>query len=257
MEKIVISGIPIHLFTVESLHNTIKHTIEGKRKNVFLHANARLIELASTKGPWLVEFFNRRTNYVMCDGAGVQLAAKLTKQTVPLKIPYNTWFWEFMEFVVAHKYSIYFLGAAPETITKAVENVRKFKSSINIAGYHHGYFNKEINSSENRHIIETISVLKPNILLVGFGMPIQEKWVKENYDSLHCHAIFTCGGAFDFISGKNRVAPYFFRKFYLEWVFRFFLEPARLFSRVTSSNLTFLKLALMLRRAQRKGSKGN
>jgi N-acetylglucosaminyldiphosphoundecaprenol N-acetyl-beta-D-mannosaminyltransferase len=254
MEKINIGNIPIHLFTVDSLHETIAESIQGKNKILFLHANAHLIELANTTNNWLVDFFSQESTYVMCDGAGIQLAAKLTNQPVPLKIPYNTWIWEFLKFIASRNFSIYFLGADKTTLQKAVEKMKKFEPALKIAGYHNGYFNKNFNHPENQQILKKINDANPDILLVGFGMPIQELWLQENHKMLNAYAIFSCGGAFDFISGKNRVAPYFFRKFYLEWLFRFFLEPVRLFSRITVSNYNFLKLVLKLRKYHKERS---
>jgi N-acetylglucosaminyldiphosphoundecaprenol N-acetyl-beta-D-mannosaminyltransferase len=242
MEKILTANIPVHLFTVETLHQTIKNCIEGKSKTLFLHANANLIELANHKEKWLVDFFNKSGTYVMCDGAGVQLAARITHQPIPEKIPYNIWIWDFIKFVASHRFRVFFLGSDQENISKAVSNLRKYEPSLIIAGYHHGYFEKNTNSVQNQEILRFIKDAKADIILVGFGMPIQEKWVKENQENIDCNTIFTCGGAFDFISGKNSVAPYIFRKLYLEWLYRFMLEPIRLFGRAFISNLRFLKI---------------
>ncbi len=240
IERIRIANIPIDLFTVESLHETIKNTLVKGQKRLFMHANARLVELANTSEPWLIDFFNKKVDYVICDGAGIQFAAKLSSQPTPIKIAYNVWFWELTKYMVDHKINVFLLGADQKTIRQANTRILNYAPELEILDYYDGYFDKSPGSEENRKIIERINDLRPNILLVGFGMPIQEKWIMENFQELNVNCILSCGGAFDFIAGRNPVAPAFFRKFYLEWFFRLIIEPVRLFKRNTIDLLVFL-----------------
>jgi N-acetylglucosaminyldiphosphoundecaprenol N-acetyl-beta-D-mannosaminyltransferase len=226
------------MFDVQQLHQIVSRVIENKEKSCFLHANAYLIELANSKHKWLIDFFNEDDKYIMCDGSGVQLAAKVLRLPVPVKIPYNLWAWEFFTFLSKNRYSIFFLGADKETISLAVQKISLRVPNLKIAGFYHGYFEKD--SEDNDRIVRLINDSFPNVLFVGFGMPTQELWVKNNYKNLRLNAIFTCGGAFDFFAEKKPVAPLFFRKFYIEWFFRFLLEPTRLFERAIMVNFRFL-----------------
>lgn len=246
IDKIEIASIPIHLFTVSTLHKTIKLAVISNKKTLFLHANARLIELANSKEKWLQDLFNMENSYVICDGAGVQVAARLTDQRVPEKIPYNTWIWSFAEFMSKENLTVFLLGADQDTISTSRRRLEEQAPGLRIVGIRSGYFNKDRNSADNQKVLEYINAHNPDILLVGFGMPIQEKWVKENYDFINAKCIFPCGGAFDFISGNKPVAPKIFQKLYLEWLFRFVLEPVRLSGRVTTSFLRFGRVLLKL-----------
>lgn len=232
------------LFTVESLHACIANTILKNEKSIFLHANAHLVELANTREKWLMEFFKREGNYVMCDGSGVQFAARLTRQKVPRKIPYNTWMWEFVGFLAKHNFTVFFLGADDRTIKKAVTNLVAFEPDLKVAGFHHGYFDKRRDSPDNLAVIEKINQARPQVLLIGFGMPAQELWLNENFSRLSPNAVFTCGGAFDFFAGNKTVAPLLFRKLFLEWLYRLMLEPKRLLKRYTAGNLRFLYIIM-------------
>ena len=126
----------------------------------------------------------------------------------------------------------------------AISRIRGFDPNINIIGHHNGFFDKKKTSPQNQIVIRNINIVKPDILFVGFGMPVQERWIKENIDQLDVNCVFSCGGAFDFISGNKPVAPRIFRKLYLESLFRFMLEPARLLSRVMVSNVKFLIIVI-------------
>jgi len=243
MKRIIIASIPIDCFTVNLLNTKIKEIVnENKdRPTVFLHANAYLVELANTKEQWLKDYFNS-TDYVICDGSGIQLAARITGQKIPEKIPFNIWIWKLAKYLSDNSISLFLLGSDIKTINKATINLKKTSPNLDIRGNHHGYFNKGKNHTENSKIIEKINSSNSDVLIVGFGMPIQEKWVKENIDRLKVKVIITCGGGFDFVAGNKPVAPPIFRKLYLEWLFRFILEPKRLFKRATLSNYNFLRL---------------
>ena len=252
IKNIVIANIPIHLLTMNSLHEIVRETIYSGKKRLFLHANARLIELANTNEVWLQEFCSNQVDYVMCDGSGIQLAARITRQPVPKKIAYNIWIWIFVKFLREHDFSIFLLGADKLTISNAKAQLENFAAGLKIVGIHDGFFDRKSDSQENLALLGEINSAKPDVLLVGFGMPIQEIWIRDNYEKIDVRCIFSCGGAFDFISGNRKVAPKVFRKLYLEWFFRFMQEPSRLFDRVTTSFVKFGKHIMKQRLKQTK-----
>lgn len=243
MEYIKVGNIPVHLFSEDDLNKTILKISQNKEKKTIFHANAYLIELANSKHNWLIDYFNSEVDYVMCDGSGIQFGAKLTNQKIPQKIAYNTWFWRFVKFCKEHELSIYLLGAKPGIADQAATNLIQAAPGIKIHA-NHGYFNKEKGSIGNSEVIEKINIAKPDILLVCFGMPTQELWVKENFQEIEAHTIMTGGGALDFFSGKVEVAPVIFSTFYLEWLFRLLQEPKRLWRRYLIGNFKLIYYVL-------------
>lgn len=242
--KISVAGLPVNLFTVDSLHEKIGEIIEKGEKKTILHSNAHLCQLANTSEKWLLEYFNKEVDYVHCDGAGLQLAAKLTGQKEPVKIPYNTWLWQLADYLSQKGYSIYLLGAKEEVVNQAANKLKEHSPQLQMAGLQNGYFNKDKNHPENRAALDKISASNTNILLVAFGMPIQEKWIRENLPDIKANVILCCGGAFDFISGNAKVAPKIFRVTYMEWLYRMLREPGRLWKRYFFGNARFLYYVL-------------
>ena len=100
-----------------------------------------------------------------------------------------------------------------------------------VIGTHHGYFNKTPGHPQNEAVIKSINAAKPDILLIGFGMPIQEKWIMENYDRLDVKVFMPVGAAFDYVSGNVRRAPRWMTDHGLEWLGRLIIEPRRLWKR--------------------------
>lgn len=65
-----------------------------------------------------------------------------------------------------------------------------------------------------------------DILFCNFGAPLQEDFInRQKNDSIRL--AMGVGGSFDFITGKTRRAPYFWRFFGLEWLWRLILQPKR------------------------------
>lgn len=237
----VIFGIPINNLSVDELHDEIASFIRKGKKTQILHANIHGLNLAYEE-PW---FSNQLKNadIVFCDGAGVRLGARILGNYIPPRITYADWMWQLGQFVEQEKFTLFFLGAKPEIASKAAEKMKARFSKLQIIGVEHGYFDKMPNSVENQAVIEKINDVKPNILIVGFGMPLQEKWLMENIDYLDVNVALTGGAVFDYLSGELSRAPKWMTENGMEWLGRLFIEPRRLWKRYLIGNpLFFLRI---------------
>jgi N-acetylglucosaminyldiphosphoundecaprenol N-acetyl-beta-D-mannosaminyltransferase len=93
-------------------------------------------------------------------------------------------------------------------------------------------------------VLEEINQLSPDILLVGFGMPRQEKWLSENWEQIHAHVFLTGGAVFDYVSGEVKRAPKWMTDHGFEWLGRLIIEPGRLWKRYILGLPYFLFLVL-------------
>lgn len=74
-----------------------------------------------------------------------------------------------------------------------------------------------------------ITMQKPNVVLVGFGHPKQERWIEKNLlDVPGIDVIIGVGGTFDYWSGLTLRAPKWIRTIGFEWLFRLIIEPKRI-----------------------------
>jgi len=111
---------------------------------------------------------------------------------------------------------------------------------LRIVGTYHGYFDKTPGSPGNEAVIQAINAVKPNILIVGFGMPLQERWLMENWDRVEASVALTGGAVFDYVSGDLRRPPCWMTSHGLEWLGRLLIEPRRLWQRYLIGNPLFL-----------------
>lgn len=235
---VVIFGVPITPITVESLHAYIDDCLRYKRHVLILNVNAHALNLAYSH-PWFRAIY-QRADLVFCDGVGVVLAARLLNSHLPGRITYADWMWQLADFASTHSFSLFFLGSRPGIAEKAAAQLLKRYPRLNIVGVHHGFFDKTKGNLENEDVIQRINEASPDILVVGFGMPLQELWLNENWERLNVRVALTGGAVFDYVSGELPRAPQWMNDHGLEWLGRFLIEPKRLWRRYLIGNPLFI-----------------
>jgi N-acetylglucosaminyldiphosphoundecaprenol N-acetyl-beta-D-mannosaminyltransferase len=96
-------------------------------------------------------------------------------------------------------------------------------------------------------VLQAINATSPDILLVGLGMPIQERWLMENWGFVKAKVALPVGALFDYLAGEIPRAPHWMTDHGLEWLGRLIVEPRRLWRRYLLGNPRFLWLVLKQR----------
>lgn len=215
---------------------TVRSACE-RLQEVILPVNAHFLNLAARQA-WLQEFANQESVHVVADGRGVLLAARVLGSRIPRHIRFSEWVR--LLFATAEKkgLSIFFLGAEEERVRRASERVQKEWPSIKIVGTHPGFFDWP--GQVNDELVRLINDRKPDILLLGMSMPVEEQWVRENRQRIDVGTIVLGAGCFEWLSGKTAVAPQWMSDFHLEWFFRLIQEPRRLWRRYLIGNPEFV-----------------
>ncbi|MCK4241598.1 MAG: WecB/TagA/CpsF family glycosyltransferase, partial [Candidatus Atribacteria bacterium] len=159
------------------------------------------------------------------DGAGILWATTtlnypLTERVTGIDIINNI-----CQLAIKKGYSLYLLGASPGVAEEASLNLTRHYPGLKIVGSHHGYFA----SQKEAEIVREIKEKRPDILLVGMGMPKQEKWIAKNLNKLNVSVCMGVGGSFDVISGRIPRAPLWMQKHGMEWIYRSIKQPKRVF----------------------------
>jgi N-acetylglucosaminyldiphosphoundecaprenol N-acetyl-beta-D-mannosaminyltransferase len=244
-----ILGVGVRPLTVDDLHQQLAEIIDRGDRAQVLHVNVHGLNLADEQ-PWLREVLNR-AEIVFCDGAGVILGARLLGHHIPERITYADWMWQLADFAVERGYSLYFLGAKPGVAQAAADHLLTHYPGLKIVGVQHGYFNQSVGHPENNAVVDHINEARPNILIVGMGMPLQERWLRDNWHCLNTNIALTGGAVFDYLSGELQRAPRWMTDNSLEWLGRLLIEPQRLWRRYLVGNPRFLWRVLRQRSAAR------
>ncbi|MEZ4681166.1 MAG: WecB/TagA/CpsF family glycosyltransferase [Caldilineaceae bacterium] len=134
-------------------------------------------------------------------------------------------------------YSIYFLGAAPGVAEQAAAVLRQLYPDLKIAGC--SAPSRDEVENNTAAIVASCRAAQPDILLVAFGNPKQEKWIYEHANQLNVPVMMGVGGTFDFIAGVTKRAPNWMQESGLEWLYRLLSEPRRLWKRYATDLVGF------------------
>ena len=203
-------------------------------------ANGEVLARCSTE-PMTDRLF-RSADLINADGQPLVTVSRL-KSPIPLPERVAT---TDLFHVVARKadaagLTFYMFGAEEDQNATAVANVRKAYPNLRIVGRCHGY----LRGDALRAKVDEINALAPDYLWVALGVPYEQAFVTEFTSRLpNVGVIKTSGGLFNFLSGSRPRAPQWMQDVGLEWAWRIWLEPRRLFWRYLTTNPRALYLLL-------------
>ncbi len=142
-----------------------------------------------------------------------------------------------------HGYRHYFYGSTEETLEKLKAVLLEKYPNLQIAGAYSPPF-RDLTEEEDNEIVANINAAEADFVWVGLGAPKQEIWMAEHKDKIHGFMVGV-GAGFDYHAGNIKRAPQWMQKHNLEWLYRLFQEPKRLFGRYFSTNTKFIWHAMI------------
>lgn len=157
---------------------------------------------------------------VIPDGVGVKIGLKIKGVNTP-RIAGIEFSYKMLEECAENNFSVAFIGAKPQILEKAVQNLKSEMLTLNIAYTQDGYF------QDRESVLKELSEKSPQFVLVALGSPKQEEFIKDARKLLPESVMIGVGGSFDVWSGEVERAPEIYQKLGLEWLYRTVKEPQR------------------------------
>ncbi len=226
-------GIPVAVATWDELRSWFFESVETRARDprVVYFANAHTLNLA-----WNDSEFRAvlgRADVVLNDGIGVDIYSRLAGRRFSENFNGTDLLPRlFASADPARPLRVFLYGARKGRAEKAAKNIEARFPGVKVVGTMDGYARSSV--------IETINEACPDVVLVGMGNPIQEKWIDENKSLLDVGVVMGVGALIDFLSGEIERAPSWVRSIRLEWAYRLVREPKRLFARYVLGNPAFL-----------------
>ena len=212
--KIVkLQGLNVDSFTFEEAIDYAK-TISGQVVTI----NPEMINNA-TQNLEFAEIINN-AELVIPDGIGVQIGLKILGYNVR-RIAGIEFSRRMIEECAKSEQSVALVGAKPEIVVKAKENLEKEIQGLYITYAHDGYF------SDDDEILKDLKIRQPRLVLCALGSPKQEEFILKAKKMLPEALFVGVGGSFDVWSGVVERAPEIYQKLGLEWLYRTVKEPKR------------------------------
>ena len=235
-------GVSVDSLSSDALIEQVLAVNPGDKAITVMYANIHVLN-TSWSDRRLRTILNE-ADIVYCDGSGVRLGARLLGHTLPPRMTGADWMDPFCAASAGRGTSIYLLGSRPGVADIAADVLRARHQGLNIGGTHHGYLN---DSAANAAAIASINKVRPHVLFVGMGTPIQERWISEHRHELNIPVVWAVGALFDFIGGFQPRAPRWMLAHNLEWLHRFWVEPKRMWKRYILGNPLFVWRVMMQR----------
>ncbi|CAN7738121.1 WecB/TagA/CpsF family glycosyltransferase [Bosea sp. LjRoot9] len=240
-----IGGIGIAVLTRPAALAEVDDAIANQRHLKLAFCNANLVNLAAHDQVLrrdLAGFL------VLADGIGVDLGGWLLHGA---GFPANLNGTDFIPGLLAtgkRRLRVALLGGRPGIAARASVRLSLQYPEHRFSVLSHGYFAPE----EEPALLAKLEATPPDLLLVAFGNPRQERWISQRLGPQHCLVAAGVGALFDFLAGEVPRAPEAFRQLRLEWLFRLWLEPSRLWRRYVFGNPVFVLRMLRTRLFERR-----
>ncbi len=228
---LVILGVPIDNLTMaEALDRCDEFIAEGR-------ATGRLHQIATVNADFVVNALHdpelrrilQEADMATADGMPLVWASRLLGGPLPGRVTGADMVPALAERAAQRGYSIFFLGAREGVAAKAAAILQERYPGLRVAGVLSPPPSSVLEM--DRSVVETVKAAKPDILLVAFGNPKQEKWIRMYAHELRVPIAIGVGGTFDMIVGVTKRAPLWMQRSGLEWVYRLIQEPRRLWKR--------------------------
>jgi N-acetylglucosaminyldiphosphoundecaprenol N-acetyl-beta-D-mannosaminyltransferase len=201
--------------------------------------------------PHLQRFVDRAA-LVVADGQPLVVTSRWLSSALPERVAGIDLVEALLASAARERLRVYLLGARPAVLAAAVRRVAERWPNLVLCGHADGYFA----AAEAEERARAIARTGAQLLIVGMGVPRQERFIETQWETLGVNVAVGVGGSLDVLAETRARAPKTLQTLGLEWLFRFSQEPRRLWKRYLTTNAQFIFLvANELRRARRRAFK--
>jgi N-acetylglucosaminyldiphosphoundecaprenol N-acetyl-beta-D-mannosaminyltransferase len=236
--SVAILGVAIDNFTMAEVLSIVEEEIAEGGFHQIATANADFL-VNSVRDEELRETLNR-CDVVLADGMPLVWASRFLGTKLKERVAGADLVPKLAMLSAQRGYRIFMLGADEESSAGAARWMQKNCPGVCISGRFSPAF-RPLEEMDHEDILSRIEAAKPDILLVAFGNPKQEKWIAMHRNRLRVPVCIGVGGSFEFLSGRVRRAPVWMQCSGLEWIFRTLQEPSRLAKRYFNNGVGLLR----------------
>ncbi len=259
---IAILGVPFDNVTTDETLRHIARMIASGKPHYLATANVDFVVQAQAD-PELRRIL-LDAHLVVADGMPLVWASRWLGNPLPERVTGSGMTPLLLALAEAKGWRVFFLGGTEQSVEQARVKTQAKHPKLQLGAYSPPFGrlvdDKTDDPMNNAEIQRRLREVKPDILLVAFGCPKQERWIYAHYRSLGVPVSIGVGATIDFLAGTMRRAPVWMQKTGLEWLYRMAQEPRRLFRRYAVGMWIFgwailgQMRQLRARRSQRNGS---
>ena len=246
MQKQVLLNTYVNNVSMDETIHAIEAMIEEGKKTYIVPINVDVV-MKIEQDSYLKKIVDQ-ADMVLVDGKPLIWISKIHKHPVKAKISGSDLVPIICKNAAEKGYTVFIIGGKDGVADKAKESLEKDFSGIKVVGTYSPPFGFEKDKNELDKINKMISCAHPDLLIVCFGCPKQEKWIYENYQEYDAKVSICAGATVDFLAGNVNRAPKWMSDHGFEWFYRFIQEPKRLFKRYFINDMKIINLVWKYRK---------
>jgi N-acetylglucosaminyldiphosphoundecaprenol N-acetyl-beta-D-mannosaminyltransferase len=166
---------------------------------------------------------NMHTTYVSVDGMPLIWLCRLAgvRATSRHRVTYVDLIWPLLSLAERKHWRVYYVGSTATVLARATRVIRSRLPNLEFRA-HHGYFGINVDT-----VVADIVTFKADIVIVGMGMPLQERWILAHMGAVAPACILPGGAVMEYVAGAVRTPPRWLGRIGLEWLFRLAENPQR------------------------------
>ena len=228
-----IFGCPIDILTMSETIDLARAAM--RQRTTTLHVALNVAKLVNMRTDPVLAEDVKNSDLIGIDGMGILLAARLLGLPAKERVAGVDLLQELLVVCANEGFRPFFLGATPGVVRKACATVTAKHPTIRFAGMHDGYFD----AHQEPQVVEEIRNSGADCLFIAMPTPRKERFLAAHRDQLGVPFIMGVGGSFDVLAGEVTRAPLLMQKLGLEWLYRVYQEPRRMWWRYCRTNTIF------------------
>lgn len=227
-KRVQVLGVTINPLTMSELTQLVEQSIQCGDRHIYANHNLHSVYLFHHDAA--MRQFYRLAYCTYLEGMGVLGLARLCGYRLPraARVANLDWIHPLMQLARDRHWRVFFLGAEPGVGDRAAANLRTRYPGLQVEA-EHGFFDRD--SQENDTVLDRLRSYRPNILVVGLGMPLQEGWIVKNWDRLEGNVVFNAGNLVRFVAEVVPTPPRWTGQLGVEWLYRLLTEPRKTWRR--------------------------
>lgn len=234
LKTVEILNVPIACLDQQALLDQALTWSKSPGRRVIYYANANTLNLATRDAEY--HHILCSADLIYADGISMVWSSQLLGGCRLQKLTSADWIFDLAAGAAAQGSRWYLLGGKPGVAGRAAECLLSHCPSLTIVGTCDGFFMTRTVAQ----VLQEISECKPNIVLVGMGAPLQERWIATHAPILADGVWWGVGALFDYLAGDERRVPSGLKRLGLEWFWRMLQDPAGKWRRYLIGNPVFM-----------------
>ena len=223
-------GLRFSQVTISEAVDLVADAAQARRRGFVVTPNVNMLTLLPFEHD-LREISNRAL-FQFVDGWPIVWASKrLHKQGLPERVAGSDLFPLLCERAAEQGLTMALMGAAEGVAEEAARRLVASYPKLKIVGTFCPPMEAEFSEQSNAKMVAFCNETRPDILVLGMGIPKQERWINANIDKLDIGMALCFGGVIDFAAGKIKRSPKWVVRIGMEWLWRLFMSPRQYWKR--------------------------